>query len=90
MARRTKRSISLPPSLADAIDRAAIGSGTTFSAWLARTAAHRLRLEAGRRALDEWEREYGALTPAERAEGLTRARRLLRRGLRQRESRRTA
>ena len=77
MARRTKRSVSLPRELALEIDRAATRSGTTFSGWLAETAAHRLRLEAGRRALAAWEREHGALTADERTEGRARARALL-------------
>jgi len=50
------------------------GRGTTFSAWLAQTAAHRLKLEAGREALTEWEQENGPLTEAELAEGRARAR----------------
>lgn len=74
MAQREKRSISLPPELARAVEDAARAEGTTFSAWLARTAAHRLKLEAGRQAIAEWERENGALTAAELAEGRARAR----------------
>jgi hypothetical protein len=74
MAQREKRSISMPPELARAVDEAARAEGTTFSAWLARTAAHRLKLEAGRQAIAEWERENGALTAAELAEGRSRAR----------------
>jgi hypothetical protein len=35
MAQREKRSVSLPPELAQAIDQAAADDGTTFSAWLA-------------------------------------------------------
>jgi hypothetical protein len=66
--------VSLPPDLAEAIDKAAADQGTTFSAWLADTAAHRLRLEAGRRGLAQWEKEHGPLTPEELAEGLARAR----------------
>ena len=54
MAVRDKRSVSLPPELAEAIDKAAAEEGTTFSAWLAETAAHRLRLDAGRRGLAAW------------------------------------
>jgi hypothetical protein len=77
MPRSTKRSVSLPSDLAQEIDRAAARSRTTFSGWLAETAAHRLRLEAGRRALTAWEREHGALTAEERADGLARARSLL-------------
>lgn len=77
VAQREKRSISLSPDLAAAIEEAARAEGTSFSAWLAGTAAHRLRLEAGRRAIAEWEQEHGALTEAELAEGLARARALL-------------
>jgi hypothetical protein len=77
MAQREKRSISMPPELARAVEEAARAEGTTFSAWLARTAAHRLKLEAGRQAIAEWERENGALTAQERAEGWARARRSL-------------
>ena len=51
--------------------------GTTFSAWLAQTAAHRLKLEAGRQAIAEWELENGPLTPEELASGQARARALL-------------
>ena len=74
MAQREKRSVSLPPELARAVEEAARAEGTTFSAWLAQTAAHRLKLEAGRQALAEWERENGPLTEAELAEGRARAR----------------
>lgn len=79
MAVRQKRSISLPPDLADAIDRAAEAEGTTVSGWLADTAAHRLRLDAGRRGIAEWERKNGNLTADELADGLARARAVLRR-----------
>jgi hypothetical protein len=77
MAQRDKRSVSLPPELAKAIDKAAAESGTSVSAWLAETAAHRIRLEAGRRGVAEWESENGPLTPEEIADGLARARDLL-------------
>lgn len=77
MAQRDKRSISLPPDLAAEIDRAAAAEGTTVSAWIASTAAHRLRLEAGRRGIAEWERQHGALTAEELADGLARARAML-------------
>ena len=77
MAQREKRSISLPPELAQAVDEAARAEGLTFSAWLARTAAHRLKLDAGRQALAEWEAENGPLTPEERAEGRAIARKSL-------------
>jgi hypothetical protein len=85
---RVKRSVSMPADLARAIDSAAERAGTTFSGWLADTAAHRLRLEAGRRGIAEWERENGPLTPQEIADGLARARALL--GRRPRSIRRSA
>ena len=72
-----KRSISLPPDLAAAIDEAAAAHGTTVSGWIADTAAHRLRMEAGRRGIAEWERENGPLTSDELAAGLARARAIL-------------
>jgi len=77
MVRRQKRSISLPAELADAIERAASSEGTTVSGWLADTAAHRLRMDAGRRAIAEWEADNGPLTTEELAEGRARARALL-------------
>jgi hypothetical protein len=77
VAQRQKRSISLPPDLADAIDQAAQDDDTTFGAWLAEVARDRLRLLAGRKAIAEWEAEHGALTEAELAEGLLRAQALL-------------
>jgi hypothetical protein len=77
MAQRDKRSVSFPPDLAKAIDEAVAASGTSFSAWIAQTASHRLRLEAGRRGVAEWEAEHGPLSEREIAEGLARARELL-------------
>ena len=77
MAKRERRSISLPPDLARAVDDAARAEGTTFSAWLAQTAAHRLKLEAGQQAIAEWELENGPVTPEELASGRARARDLL-------------
>ena len=77
MARRDKRSVSFPPELAEAIDAAAAAAGTSFSGWIAETASHRLRLEAGRRGVAEWEAEHGPLTERELADGLARARELL-------------
>lgn len=90
MARRSKRSVSLPPDLADAIDNAATREGTSFSGWLARVAAARLRLDAGQRAITDWERDHGPLTPDERADGRARARALLGRPKLARPARRSA
>lgn len=77
MAQRVKRSISLPPELARAVDEAARAEGTTFSGWLAQTAVRRLKLEAARQAVAEWENENGAFTPAELTEGRAWARELV-------------
>lgn len=90
VTQRAKRSVSLPSELAEAIDQAAADEGTTFSGWLAATAAHRLRLEAGRHAIAEWEGEHGPLTGEELADGLKRARALLGRNALRRSSRRLA
>lgn len=67
----------MPQELAHAIDRAAAERGTTFSAWLAETAANGLRLEAGARGIADWEDEHGPLSTEELADGLARARLLL-------------
>ena len=77
VAQRHKRSISLPPDLDEAIEGAAQAEGTTVSAWIAEAAAHRLRLDAGRSAIAEWEADHGALTGEELADVLERARQLL-------------
>lgn len=90
MAQRQKRSISLPSELAAAIERAASSEGTTVSGWLADTAAHRLRLDAGRRAIAEWEADNGSLTADELAEGLARARALLGRSSARQSTKRSA
>ncbi len=91
MPQRDKRSVSFPPELSHRIAEEAARDGTTFSGWLADTAARRLKIEAGRRALADWERENGPLTEAERTAGLARARASLRRPARRfRRSRRSA
>lgn len=77
MAQRDKRSISMPPELARAVEEAARAEGKTFSAWVAETVANRLKLDEARRVIAEWEAENGAFTPEERAEGHRRARALL-------------
>lgn len=66
-----------PPELARAVEEAARAEGKTFSAWVAETVAKRLKLEAGRQALAEWEAENGRLTAEELAEGWRRAQRSL-------------
>ena len=55
--------ISLDPELARAVRRAAGREPT--SSWLADAARRKLRAEGLLRAVEEWEREHGALTAAE-------------------------
>ncbi|MFT3876667.1 MAG: hypothetical protein QM708_09630 [Propioniciclava sp.] len=74
---RVKRSISLAGDLAAQIEAAAAAADTSVSAWLAESAAHRLRMEAGRRAFAEWEAENGVLTEQERRDASLRVDRML-------------
>ncbi len=76
MAQRTKRSISLPPAVAEAVEATAAAEGTTVSAWLAGMASRQLKLAAAQRDVAAWAAEIG-LTAAELAEGRDRARRSL-------------
>jgi len=62
-----KMSISLDAGLGEAVREAARRSGKGLSAWLAEAAEARLRSEALKVALDEWEAEYGAFTEEELA-----------------------
>ena len=77
MAVRSKRSISIPPDLDAAIEAAAGASGMSVSGWIVQTAAHRLRLDAAKRAVREWELENGPLTDDELASGRALAAKLL-------------
>ncbi|GGS99312.1 hypothetical protein GCM10010156_66710 [Planobispora rosea] len=63
-----KVSVSLPEEVLEAIGAAAEREGLSVSAWLARSAAHSIRIEAGLAAIAEWEREHGAFTAAELTE----------------------
>ncbi len=62
-----KMSISLEADLGDAVRSAARRSGRGLSSWLAEAAADKLRAEALRDYLDDWEAEHGAFTAAELA-----------------------
>ena len=68
MAVRKKRSISLPPDLDAQITAAAEQAGMSYSAWLADTARKEFTIRAGLAAVAGFERDHGALTPAEIAE----------------------
>ncbi len=58
-------SITMEPKLGAAARRAAKRAGMSISAWIADATADRVRNEALGRALDEWEADEGAFTPAE-------------------------
>jgi hypothetical protein len=77
MAIREKRSISLTPELAAAVDAEAAQEGLSVSAWIAKTIQQRLITQRGLRAMREYERENGAFTDEERAEARATLRRLL-------------
>ena len=66
MSPREKRSISLPADLFAEISRAAESVGTTISGWLAETAAHRLKIEAGLAGVEAWKAQHGPITDEER------------------------
>ena len=60
-----KMSVSFEATLGDEIRRAARERGVGLSSWLAEAAARKLRADALREFLDEWEAEHGAFTPDE-------------------------
>ena len=60
-----KMSISFHAGLGDEVRRAAQKAGAGLSSWLADAAAAKLRAEALREFLDDWETEQGALTGQE-------------------------
>lgn len=61
-----KLSVSLDEEAAAAAREAADAAGMTLSAWLSRAATNAAALEAGRRAMDEYEAEHGPFTEAEK------------------------
>jgi hypothetical protein len=62
-----KLSVSFDPELGDAVRGAAKRAGRGLSAWLAEAAEAKLRAEALRDFLDDWEAEHGVLTADELA-----------------------
>ncbi len=68
MAVRKKRSVSIPPDLDAQIEAAATEAGMTYSAWLAATARKEFTIQAGLKAIAEFEDEQGAFSPEEIAE----------------------
>jgi hypothetical protein len=62
-----KLSVSFDPDLGDAVRDAAQRAGRGLSGWLAEAAEAKLRAEALRDFLDDWEVEHGELTADELA-----------------------
>jgi hypothetical protein len=62
-----KLSLSFDPELAQRTREAAEATGRSLSAFVAEAVAYRLKLEAGRRLLEQWEAEHGAISDKERA-----------------------
>lgn len=58
-------SVSFPAALGDAIRESAEQSGQSLSAWLGAAAQVKLRSEALRVALEEYQAEHGAFTAEE-------------------------
>lgn len=68
MAEKIERlSVTFPSRLAQRVRQAAGEGSETISGWLCRAAEHRLRLEAGRALLAEYEAAQGPVTAEERA-----------------------
>jgi hypothetical protein len=65
-------SVTMPPELGEGVRQAAARHGTSVSTWLAEAAADKLRNELLGAALDQWETEDGAFTPAELDEAASR------------------
>ena len=61
-------SVSFDATLGDEIRQAAREGGVGLSSWLSEAAARKLRADALREFLDEWETEFGAPTPEELAQ----------------------
>ena len=62
----------MPPELGESVRQAAARQGTSVSTWLTEAAADKLRNELLGAALDQWEAQDGAFTPAELAEAASR------------------
>lgn len=60
-----KISVALEDSVAAAAGVAAKGAGLSLSAWLTQAAENKLAIEAGLKAVSEWEAEHGEITDAE-------------------------
>ena len=71
-----KISVSLDEHVLELARQAAEAEGKSLSAWLNDTAEHAARIQAGLRAVAEFEAEHGAFTEEELREATERLRRL--------------
>lgn len=67
MASYERISVTVPADIAQQVRKAAEHASETISGWLTTAAQHRLRLDAGRQLLAEYEASHGAVTEEERA-----------------------
>jgi predicted transcriptional regulator len=67
-----KLSVSFEPALAQRTREAAEATGRSVSAFVAEAVENRLKLEAGRRLLEDWEAEHGPISEKERARARSR------------------
>lgn len=61
-----KLSVSVESALAQRMRAAADATGQSLSSFVAEAVEQRLRLEAARELLEEWESQHGAITDLER------------------------
>ena len=65
-------SLSFEPELARRTREAAEAAGRTLSAFVAEAVEYRLKLEAARQLLEEWQAEQGPISEQERARARSR------------------
>lgn len=73
----SRRSISLPEELDEAVEAAAVAAGLSVSAWLADVVDRHFTIQRGLASVAEWEAEHGAFTEDELDDARTWARRVL-------------
>lgn len=63
-----KRSVAMPPELADAAEQAAHSEGVSFSAWVSAAVDRQLKLDRMSEAISAYEAEHGEITAEELVE----------------------
>jgi hypothetical protein len=62
-----KRSVAMPPELAQAAELAARSKGVSFSAWVSAAVDRQLKLDRMSEAITAYESAHGEITPEEMA-----------------------